>query len=1168
MRLKFNNRRVCVLMAAVMLLLTTLLPNYAFAGEIVALADNESFTSSAGGVSPFNVDTSWRHWRSDGAIAYCRQKGLNNPDGATGNYYIDAWEPGEQSKIAGLFANADGIAAQYGIGGDSKRALIQMVIWAVESEYDSGNPSPGSVRSSDANMMNAFWALYNAAQAGYTSSSASINGITEGAKLQGKTFSAALVRYGPFSVSGSTSSWASAENAPAGSFFGNAGGTAVNKDSLGNDEDLYFYIPISANSASRIKITIGVTSQGISVHKYNGFRGYQDQLVFLGSDPNSGSRSVSATLLGFGNISLVKQDDETGKALSGATFILQQWNGSAYVNSGYAFSYDTNTRKYSAGPFFETEGNQGKFKIVETGKPYSYLSSWSYEFDAASYGITITRTASNVPVYLDVPLGKSDRNTMAAKPQGDATLAGAVYGIYAAENRTHPDGTVYTADQLIQKQTTDAKGQLTFKKLFPMAYYVKEISPSEGYLLDATKYPVNGVHNGTADKVVVGTAVTEQVKKQKFELIKGGTVDDETEMDLLHAGFRVYLISDLSKVKDGTLTPQSDGWTAKQFRGYDFTDEPVCKIDGVSSVEIFTDSLGKLTSPELPYGTYVVMESTVPQGRMAIYPFIVTVKEDSRVSQPWRLFNDDGKAYFIKIIKKDADTGNIVLGKTAKYRIYDLTKKEYVVMKTTYPKTVYHGTADNPFTVNAEGMLVTPEKLGYGSYRIEEVTAPEGYVKAGFEGTLRSGYEANGQYDPSPAEPLIIDMDARQPIYDGEADEDVLEFEQYNAPQKGKLSLRKDGEVLTDAAKSLFGEYSFRYEKMPLAGAAFEIIAAENIYSQDGHDVLLFSKGGIAETITTDERGEAATTAPLPIGAYTLHESVVPEGFIAAPDSAFSITAMNEEIAFTYTTFGIEDTRQKFDIEILKTDKDTKKPLAGAVFGLYNTEDLAISTNTIPAGTLLMKVKSDENGKVLFADLPAAKYTVLELEVPTGYLLNKDFAAEFDLVYEDGRTDETVTLTAECENIRQKLNIEVIKEDAQTGERLEGGEFTLYDFWGKTIAVAITDKDGIARFSDLSEGTVRIKETKAPAGYQINTDFHPTVKLAYDADGAEVLTWKDVCKETKVPPTPTTPTPAIRHLPKTGDNSHMILWLVIAGASAAVLIGLGAVRRHRKVTEE
>jgi hypothetical protein len=276
--------------------------------------------------------------------------------------------------------------------------------------------------------------------------------------------------------------------------------------------------------------------------------------------------------------------------------------------------------------------------------------------------------------------------------------------------------------------------------------------------------------------------------KQGFELIKVGTSEAETEVSLLNAGFSVYLISELSKAKDGSLTMTGE-WTYNDFKGYDFSQEKTAMIDGVNTPEFFTDSLGYFVSPECPYGEYVVIESTTPEGCLTINPFIVKITSDSRKPQPWRIFDDKEMRYFIRVIKKDAETGNTVLNKTAKYRIYDLDKKEYVVMKTTYPSTVWHGTEDNPFATDETGTLITPEKLVFGHYRLDEVVAPEGYVLAGHEQSVQDGYDPKGITTPNPADPVYIEFGNITPVYLNELKDDVLEVIQYNEQQKGKISL-------------------------------------------------------------------------------------------------------------------------------------------------------------------------------------------------------------------------------------------------------------------------------------------------------------------------------------------------------------------------------------------
>jgi LPXTG-motif cell wall-anchored protein len=159
-----------------------------------------------------------------------------------------------------------------------------------------------------------------------------------------------------------------------------------------------------------------------------------------------------------------------------------------------------------------------------------------------------------------------------------------------------------------------------------------------------------------------------------------------------------------------------------------------------------------------------------------------------------------------------------------------------------------------------------------------------------------------------------------------------------------------------------------------------------------------------------------------------------------------------------------------------------------------------------------------------------------------------------------------MTIAYECEDMRQKLNIEIVKEDRETGAKLAGAEFTLTDFWGRKVAAAVTDKNGVARFYDLAEGTYRAYESKAPDGYRVNTGFRPTFKLAYDADGAETLTWMEACADEKIPPTPATPAPkqTVR-APKTGDDSKPFLWLAICAAAAiAAAVSLIAMRKKKE----
>jgi TQXA domain-containing protein len=1162
--MKKLKRRLAVIMTAI--IMAALLAPLSASPAYAATDEFEEFQGTRWVQDSTATINSGARFRSkSGAVAYCLDQGAAAP---TGEYKSNS--KGTSKLRAALYYGYPNVTdiEGYNLTADQARCATQLVVWALRGDVDldglHASSNVDNAPTSGNRVIAAAKALYAKAQDGFDPTEAS---ITVPGSLAAVSYDDTYVRYGPFKASDATEVKVTLSGAPAGSYIGRANGNELS--TVPTDTNFYVYIPRKAGKTSgTVKINIQAFYDVFSVLCYTKGGGYQD--VVKATDPLDAKAEEDAELLPFSYLSITKTDERSGAVLpgasfkvqewngsayvdtsipvtwnaatqryesgilihndtnkgrfrivetasppnyfnptwqsaftvagygatfgqavtnrhyrngyveivkadseiarpglSGAVFKIQEWNGSAYVDTSHAFTWIEASRRYRSPLLWENEVNGGRFRVVEISAPYAYLGSYTHDFQlayngaAAPYTITLTDTAPNTPVYLDVNILKHDRNTGEPAPQGDASLAGAKYGIYMNEDRTHPDGTAFRKGQLIQTAVTDKDGKASFMKLFPAQYYVQEIEPSEGYLLDQTKYPVDGRHDGAATSIHRNVTVTEQVKKQSFELIKGGTITDETEMELLHAGFKIYLISSLTKVKDGSLSPPSGAWTARDFRGYDFSVEATAKVDGVSTGEVFTDSKGKLTSPELPYGTYVIAETTVPTGRMAVHPFIVTVTEDRREPQPWRLFNDEEIQYYIKVIKRDSDTGENVLDKAAAYRIFDMDKGEYVTMKTTYPQTVYHGTEENPFRVGTSGALVTPQKLGYGHYRIDEIEAPTGYVLAGYEGTLRPGYEETGEYDASPTAPLYIDMDSQTPIYDSGAGEDVLEFVQYNAPQKGKLSVRKTGDVFKEVRRTAKGESVFAFKNVPLGGIEFDVIAKSDILTQDGHGTLLFTSGAIVETLTTDKKGKAATTAPLPIGEYTLHERKAPNGLIAGEDIDFEITATEQDIAFTYHAMDIDNVRQKLTAEVMKVDAETEKPLSGAKFGLYAASDIPIPKRgttsaepvtggamttkagittdgsitspgavtggaaggkTIPAGTLIRTAWSEPDGVATFHDLLPGEYEVRELVAPVGYTLNTSFSAVFTLAYDVETRSERTTFSAVCANEKEPIS--------------------------------------------------------------------------------------------------------------------------------------------------
>ncbi|MDR1797955.1 MAG: prealbumin-like fold domain-containing protein [Clostridiales Family XIII bacterium] len=892
-----------------------LLPGVVHAAEVMPLADNETFYSGHSGGSYFNVDTSWVHWRSDGARAYCRQRGLTNPDGAQGMYALDAWEPWEKPKIKAIFASAPSIASAHGVSGDKERALVQLAIWAVETAGDTGGyggtpVNPASVTSSDQELLAAFHELFDAAQAGYSGQSADLSGLTDGGKASGSAFGGTFVRYGPFSVSGGSAS-ASLYEAPAGSYIGNGAGDAIDSNAIGG-QDFFLYIPADASGAANARITVQASYSTISVTKYSGFKGYQDQFVSAGAQ--SGTISATMGVLGFGRVQIRKADSEDAKAaLAGATFAVDEWDApsGAWRETGAAVTWNGQSRRYVSDLLFETADNEGRFRIRETSAPYGYRSGWSGEVSiSGKLGASAQPVATDAPAWLRVNVQKKDKGTGKAAPQGDASLAGAVYGLYMNEDLTHPNGTALWKDQKVAEATTDEGGRLVFTRVFPANYYLKEISAPEGYVLDDAKYPIDGHDSGGSLTIERTASVSDCVAKQAFELIKGGSSQEGSEMELLTAGFRVYLISELSRVQDGTLAPKHVAWEAADFRGYDFAGERTAMVDGERLGELFSDGRGRLVSPELPYGAYVVCESTVPKGRMAIDPFVVRVSEDSREPQPWRLFDDAAAAYRVKVVKKDAGTGGAVRGKKTRFRIFDLDAGAYVKMKSTYPKVVWVGTEEMPFETTEDGSFLTPEKLPYGHYRLEEVQAPEGYVRAGHEEGATDGYDPGGHPEKRPAAAVEFSFDGRTPVYLPDAQEPVLEVSQYDEAQYGKVSILKRGAAApgADGAEGADGAADAGAAG-PLKGAVFEVVAAADVAAQDGSGTVLYKAGETVRRVTTDAQGHAWADR-IPIGDYILREAEAPAGFLCAPDEAFSVTPIDQDHEVAFFSWEITDDRE------------------------------------------------------------------------------------------------------------------------------------------------------------------------------------------------------------------------------------------------------------------
>ena len=754
-----------------------------------------------------------------------------------------------------------------------------------------------------------------------------------------------------------------------------------------------------------------------------------------------------------------KQDATTGQALPGASFSLYadgdifDYKGERLVSAGTLI--ETVTTDAAGAAQFTADLPIGyKYMVREVKAPDGYIASEdAYQFSFSPVAQTealasFSHTFVNQPMTAAVRLIKQDAETEA--PQGDAQLSGAVYGLYAREGVKSPDGSgkvLYEKDALVTTMTTDKNGEAFVEGLPLGSYFVKEITPSTGYTLDSASYAVDCQAGDAIDGVVeVSVAVKETVMKQPFEIIKAAN-NGKTDADLIEgAGFTAWLVSSLSVNADGS---------------YDYTSAEPVAIGADGETEIFTDARGHAVTAPLPYGTYIVRETTTPKNYAPVDDFIVTISENlPDTPQVWRVLLDEEFSARLKIVKTDAGTGRVIPIAGAEFSIYDIDRGQYVTQATTYPHTTQHKT----FVTDETGTFTLPEALQPGRYRIEEISAPYGYL-----------------LNSTPVEVTVSD----DSIYrvDAISGDPVIEVVVQDTAAKGRINVCKEGEVLAG-----YENGQFVYEMKRLPGVVFDVVAAEDIPTADrqkddeGNAYLEYAAGSLVATLTTDENGEAYTD-DLPLGVYNIIERQTINGFVL-DDSVHTVNLVyaNQETEVVVEEIAIANERQKVSLTVAKKAEGKETLLAGAQFGLYAAEDIMANGNVIvSAGTCLASGATGETGSLTFdIDLPLGRYLINELAAPAGYV-KSDAVIEVDASWQ-GQDVPLITLMETVENTPTKLLIS--KADATTGVELSGARLTLTDEAGKTI----DQWTSVAGEPHLIEGlepgkTYILREEIAPHGY-------------------------------------------------------------------------------------
>lgn len=671
------------------------------------------------------------------------------------------------------------------------------------------------------------------------------------------------------------------------------------------------------------------------------------------------------------------------------------------------------------------------YTIEEVDTPTRYVVP-EKQTAAIEWNKVTNKSFDNILKKFNVTVTKSDRRT--GLPQGDASLAGAVYGIYKG-------------NQLIDTYTTDANGQFTTK------YYIcgndwslKEIRPSEGYLLNTESQHIGAEAKLYTVEYNLAKPLDslENVIKGKIAVIKHCD-DGSTKIETPEKGaeFEVYL---------------------KAAGSYENAEETERDI-------LVCDENGFAETKDLPYGEYTVKQTKGWEGKELLAPFNVFVKENGEIYR--FLINNATFEALIEIVKKDAETGKIIPASGIGFKVRNTDTGEYIVQHINYPTPVDIDT----YYTDVSGKLMMPDKLPYGNYEIIEQCTAYGYV-----------------------------LDSAPIAFKVDGSKTVVTVEKHNMPQKGIVNISKSGEVFSSAVQS-DGVYSFVFADKGLAGAVYEITAAEDIITPDG--TLRYAKDTIVDTVTTDENGHAASK-PLYLGKYTVRETKAPYGMVLNDEAkAVELTYAGETVKLTETSAEFYNERQKAEVSLSKVlGKDetfgigNNGEILSVQFGLYAAEDLtAADGSVIPKDGLLEIANCDENGNITFkADIPVgAKLYVKEIAADSHYILSDEkYPVTFDYA---GQNTAFVEIKANGgEAIKNDIlygSVKGLKIDRETEAMIAGAKFGLFrsgetEFTAETaIFTAESGEDGVFTFENITYGDWLIKELQPADGYLANEEIYP-----------------------------------------------------------------------------
>lgn len=671
------------------------------------------------------------------------------------------------------------------------------------------------------------------------------------------------------------------------------------------------------------------------------------------------------------------------------------------------------------------------YTLEEVDTPTRYVVPYK-QTAAVEWNKVTEKSFDNDLKKFNVTVTKSDRRT--GLPQGDASLAGAKYGIYKG-------------NQLIDTYTTDANGQFVTK------YYIcgddwtiREISPSEGYLINT-----ESLHIGAEAKlytveynIAKPLDSYEDIIKGKVDIIKHCD-DGATKIETPEVGaeFEVYL---------------------KAAGSYENAGETERDI-------LVCDENGFAETKNLPYGEYTVKQIKGWDGKELLAPFTVFVSEDGQVYR--FLINNAPYEAIIEIVKKDAETGKIIPAAGIGFKVRNTDTGEYIVQHINYPTP----TDIDTYYTDVTGKLMMPEKLPYGNYEIIEQCTAYGYV-----------------------------LDSAPIAFKVDGEKTIVTVEKFNMPQKGIIRISKSGEIFFSAVET-DSVYSLVFADKNLAGATYEITAAEDIITPDG--TLRYAKDMVVDTVITDENSVAESKA-LYLGKYTVRETKAPYGMVLnGTPKTVELTYAGETVEVTETAAEFYNERQKAALSLAKIlgrdetfDIGDNGEILSVQFGLYAAEDLfAADGSFVPKDGLLEIANCDENGNITFVtDIPVgAKLYVKEIATDSHYILSDEkYPVTFDYAGQDTALVEIKANGGEA--IKNDIlygSVKGLKIDRETEKPIVGAKFGLFrsaetEFTAENALItAVSGEDGTFLFENVPYGNWLIKELQPADGYLSNDEIYP-----------------------------------------------------------------------------